>query len=168
MWVIDSHPQDINQVDFVRPDGTPQMATIGDERQTNDGSFNAGLNSGSSYEYEDAPNRLHFCIIDKRIDSEGLLHYKVAVNEWSTCTFPLTNTGAAAAVPNVHPQDAATYLSSDVYRLSASATGTGWHAQLKNALATAKFGDDQRPGVRGQGRHSARSCRASAATTRRR
>src|SRR5262249_55892442 len=46
VWVIDSHPEDINRVDFVRPDGTPQMATIGDERQKNDGSFNAGLNSG--------------------------------------------------------------------------------------------------------------------------
>ena len=30
---------------------------------------------------------------------------------------------------------------SDVYRLSASATGTGWTAYLKNALATAKFGE---------------------------
>jgi hypothetical protein len=37
---------------------------IGDERK-NDSSFNAGLNSGSSYEYEDAPNRLHFYILDK-------------------------------------------------------------------------------------------------------
>ena len=61
---------------------------------------------------------------------------------FSTCTFNLTNTDAAAAVPaGTHPQDAAAYLGSDVYRLSASATGTGWGAYLKNALTTAKLGE---------------------------
>ncbi len=40
-----------------------------------------------------------------------------------------------------HPQDASAYLNSDIYRLSATATGTGWSAYLKNAFATAKFGD---------------------------
>ena len=39
---------------------------------------------------------------------------------YTTCTFPLKNTGAAAATPNVHPQDATAYLDSDIYRLSAS------------------------------------------------
>src|SRR3954466_13410660 len=165
VWVIDSHPDDINRVDFVRPDGTPKMATIGDERQKNDGTFNAGLNSGSSSEYEDAPNRLHFYILDKHTDAQGILHYTVGVRSldgagpqtrgvslaspqlgnaegYSTCTFNLTNTGAAAAVPaGTHPQDAAAYLSSDVYRLSTSATGTGWAAYVRNALTTAKFGE---------------------------
>ncbi|HEY6886392.1 MAG TPA: hypothetical protein VI300_01395 [Solirubrobacter sp.] len=61
---------------------------------------------------------------------------------FASCTFPLTNTGAAAAVPaNVHPQDASAFLGSDVYRLAATASGTGWTAHLKNALATAKFGE---------------------------
>ena len=46
VWYIDANPQDIDQVDFVRADGTPVKATIGDERQLNDGSFNAGLRSG--------------------------------------------------------------------------------------------------------------------------
>jgi M6 family metalloprotease-like protein len=163
VWVIDSHPEDINRVDFVRPDGTPKMATIGDERQKNDGSFNVGLNSGSTYEYEDGPNRLHFYILDKHTDAQGILHYSVGVKSldgagpqtrgvslgspdlgnaegYTTCTFNLTNTGAAAATPNVHPQDASAYLNSDIYRLSATATGTGWNAYLKNAFATAKFG----------------------------
>ena len=40
-----------------------------------------------------------------------------------------------------HPQDASAYLNNDIYRLSASASGTGWSAYLKNAFATAKFGD---------------------------
>ena len=52
---------------------------IGDERQKNDASFNAGLDSGSSYEYEDTANRLHFYILDKRTDAQGILHYTVGV-----------------------------------------------------------------------------------------
>src|SRR4051812_40945460 len=165
VWVVDSHPEDINKVDFVSADGTPKLATIGDERQKNDGSFNAGLGSGSTYEYEDAANRLHFYIISKRTDDQGILHYTVAVRSldgagpqgrgvalsspqlgnadgYSTCTFNLKNTGAAADAPaGTHPQDAAASLGSDVYRLSTAATGTGWNAYVKNALTTAKFGD---------------------------
>ena len=130
MWVVDSHPEDINQVDFVAADGTVNKATVGDERQKNDGSFNAGLGSGSTYEYEDTANRLHFYIINKRTDAQGILHYTVGVKSldgagpqtrgvslaspqlgnaegYTTCTFNLTNTGAAAAVPaGTHPQDA--------------------------------------------------------------
>ena len=77
--MIDSHPENINHVDFIRPDGTPKMATLGDERQLNDGSFNAGLDSGSSYEWTDERNRLHFYVVDKSTDAQGILHYKVAV-----------------------------------------------------------------------------------------
>jgi hypothetical protein len=32
-------------------------------------------------------------------------------------------------------------VDADVYRLSASLSGTGWNAQLYNALATAEFGE---------------------------
>jgi M6 family metalloprotease-like protein len=164
VWVIDAHPEDINKVDFVYPDGTPQMATIGDERQKNDASFNAGLNSGTSYEYTDSDNRLHFYILDRKTDAQGILHYTVGVKSldgagpqtrgvalaspqlgaaegYTTCTFNLKNTGASAATPDVHPQDASAYLNSDIYRLSASASGTGYSAYLKNAFATAKFGE---------------------------
>jgi hypothetical protein len=59
----------------------------------------------------------------------------------TTCTIPLTNTGATAATPDVHPQDASAFLQSDVYRLRATASGTGWVAQLRNEFATAKFGE---------------------------
>src|ERR1044072_3570040 len=45
-----------------------------------------------------------------------------------------------AAAPNVHPQDASAFLDSDVYRLSTTATGTGWSAYLKNTFASAEFG----------------------------
>ncbi|HWK25241.1 MAG TPA: M6 family metalloprotease domain-containing protein [Solirubrobacter sp.] len=165
VWYIDSNPQDIDEVDYVKADGTVVKATIGDERQTNDGSFNVGVDSGSTYEFKADANRLHFYIIDKRTDADGILHYKVAVRSldgagpqargvelgspttgtdlgYTSCTFPLKNTGAAASVPaNAHPQDASAYLNSDVYRLSATASGTGWTAHVRNALATAKFGE---------------------------
>ncbi|HET6547816.1 MAG TPA: M6 family metalloprotease domain-containing protein, partial [Solirubrobacter sp.] len=79
VWLIDAHPEDIGLLDFVGADGTPHPVVIGDQRQLNDASFNAGLNSGSSYEYEDTANRLHFYIIDLRTDADGVLHYKVGV-----------------------------------------------------------------------------------------
>jgi hypothetical protein len=165
VWYIDSNPQDIDQVDFVRPDGSVQKATQGDERQLNDGSFNVGVNSGGAYEYKTDANGLHFYILDKRTDEEGILHYKVGVRSlegtgpqtrgvslgaaakgtdegFSTCTFPLKNTGTAAEVPaGAHPgvvDDGV--FASDIYRLSAASNTTGWTAHLRNALASAKFG----------------------------
>ena len=79
VWIIDAHPEDINQLDFVKPDGTPQMLTIADARQLNDATFNAGTNSGTKAEYIDVDNRLHFYILDVRKDAAGVVHYKVAV-----------------------------------------------------------------------------------------
>ena len=116
-WIVDAHPEDINIVDFERPDGTFQQVTTGDPRQLTDAAFHAGLNSGSSYEWEDTANGLHFYVIDKHVDEDGVLRYKVAVQNingagphgrgvevdeaignsiherYTTCTFPLTNTG---------------------------------------------------------------------------
>ena len=165
VWVIDSHPEDINKVDFVAADGTPKKATIGDERQKNDGSFNAGLaraprtstrtrptactstsstrartprascTTPSACARSTAPAR-------RRAASRSPSPQLGAAEGFTTCTFNLKNTGAAAAVPaGTHPQDASAYLNNDIYRLSATATGTGWSAYLKNAFATAKFGD---------------------------
>jgi M6 family metalloprotease-like protein len=162
-WVVDAHPEDINIIDFERPDGTFQQVTTGDPRQLTDAAFHAGLSSGSSYEWEDTANGLHFYVIDKHVDDDGVLRYKIAVQNingagahgrgvavdeaagqliherYTTCTFPLTNTGVAADVGNPHPEDASAYFG-DVYRLSVSADGDGWQAQLSNALATAPFG----------------------------
>jgi hypothetical protein len=166
VWQIDAHPEDIDMVDFVAADGTVNKVTIGDQRQLDDASFNAGLNSGTSYEYEDAANRLRFYVIDLHQDAQGVLHYTIGVQSLDgngpqargvaladapgvtgdaglqACTFTLKNTGAAAATdPDLHPQDLSAYLKSDVYRLTASASGSGWHAYLRNALATAQFGE---------------------------
>jgi hypothetical protein len=54
----------------------------------------------------------------------------------------IRNTGASAAVPaEAHPQDAAPFLSSDMYRLALSVDGAGWTSELTNALAGVKFGE---------------------------
>ena len=78
-FYLDSNPEDINQVDYLKADGTPVKAVLGDERQLNDGSFNVGVNSGSEYERREPGNNLHFYILDKRTDAQGVLRYKVGV-----------------------------------------------------------------------------------------
>jgi hypothetical protein len=165
VWTVDAHPQDINTVDFVRPDGTKQFMTIGDYRQLADALFHAGTGSGSQYEYTDTANRLQFYVIDMNRDAKGVLSYKLAVRsldgagphtrgvslsrgnptgkvpaEVATCQFPLKNTGQAKPFTNGHPEDVTNYVDSDVYRLSATVTGTGWSVQLPSALVTAKNG----------------------------
>jgi len=167
-WTIDANPQDIDLIDFYRPDGTPAKITMGDYRQLSDALFHAGTRSGSEYEYVDEANRLRFYVLDVKRDAEGVLSYTVAVksldgsggpsthgvalgrgavtsggqpaNRGVTCSFELTNTGVYSAGGQQHPEDATPYLTSDVYRLSASITGRGWRIALPNALATAKFG----------------------------
>jgi M6 family metalloprotease-like protein len=144
-YVIDAHPEDIQMVDFKRPHGEPVMRTVADYRQLNDALFHAGLNSGSQFEWEDTPNRLHFYIVDLHKDAAGVLSYTIGVRSLdgagpqargvsltpaANCAFTLANTGAAD--------------STDIYRLSASAQGAaGATAQLANALAAVKAGQTQ-------------------------
>ena len=79
-WVIDAHPEDMQMVDFTKPDGTKVMRTIADSRQLNDALFHAGTNSGSQYEWKDEPNRLHFYVVDLKRDKNGILSYVVGVS----------------------------------------------------------------------------------------
>jgi M6 family metalloprotease-like protein len=165
-WVIDAHPEDIHMVDFKRPNGEPVMRTVADYRQLNDALFHAGTNSGSQYEWEDAPNRLHFYVVDVHRDGRGILSYTVGVRSLDGagpqqrgvalqaaptaegCVFTLKNTGATAATDAAaHPKDAAAFLDYDIYRLSATVSGQGWSADLPNALAAVKFGESQTIGV---------------------
>jgi hypothetical protein len=156
IWTIDANPQDIDKVDFVRPDGTPQKMTVGDYRQLSDALFHAGTDSGSQYEYVDAANRLHFYVLDLKRDRAGVLSYTVAVRSldgagpdtrgvalapdsavvapsgWARCTIPVRNTGRTAPAP-------AAYLGSDVYRVSASA-GAGWTAWLPRTVTDVAAG----------------------------
>nr|BFE81686.1 hypothetical protein GCM10020093_042870 [Planobispora longispora] len=57
---------------------------------------------------------------------------------YSTCRFPLFNTGGKAPAQGQHPEDVSAYLDSDVYRLSATVEGRGWTVSLPNALASAE------------------------------
>jgi M6 family metalloprotease-like protein len=165
-WVVDAHPEDIDTVDYKRPDGSSVKRSIGDYRQLNDALFHAGTNSGSKNEYVDASNGLRFYILDQYQDAKGLLHYVIGVQnpkgagpqkrgvavakgrpggkapENATyCSFRVTNTGRDAATdPALHPQDERAHLRNDIYRLSASAEGNGWSAQLPSNLTTAAFG----------------------------
>jgi len=165
IWVIDAHPEDINVVDYVKPNGQKVMRTIADYRQLNDALFHAGLDSGSQYEWEDTPNRLHFYVIDLRKDEKGILSYTLAVRSLdgsgpqmrgaalepqkslkvggpnTPVTFTLKNAGTAAQTdPAAHPADAAAWLKSDVYRLTVTVEGKGWTARLLNGLAAVGFG----------------------------
>src|SRR5690606_25678812 len=63
VWAIDANPQDIDTVDYIAPDGTPEMIPQGDARQLSDALFHAGTDSGSAYEYVDEANRLHFYVL---------------------------------------------------------------------------------------------------------
>ncbi|KAI0458849.1 hypothetical protein F5B21DRAFT_457952 [Xylaria acuta] len=168
-WVIDANPQDIDVVDFYRPDGTPSKLTVGDYRQLADALFHAGTRSGSQFEFVDEPNHLHFYVLNTRRDDVGVLHYTVAVRSLEgsgvskhgvklnagtvakdktakatdkgvTCSFQLTNSGNYVDGHATHPQDLSAYLKSDVYRLSAKVDGQGWRVELPNALAAAEYG----------------------------
>ncbi|WP_433334002.1 M6 family metalloprotease domain-containing protein [Spirillospora sp. CA-294931] len=154
IWVKDANPQDIDKVDFVKPDGTPQKMTIGDYRQLSDSLFHAGTDSGSQYEYVDQANRLHFYVLDLKRDKQGVLSYTVAIRSldgagpykrgvrvdsgetapagsgWVKCTVPLRNSGTGGSG----------HHGSDVYRLKATVEGGDWQTWVPNALATAKTG----------------------------
>lgn len=165
-WVIDAHPEDMNQVDFKRPHGEVVMRTIADSRQLNDALFHAGLNSGSQYEWEDAPNGLHFYVINLETDRRGVRSYTIGVRSLAgagphargvalsapgklqladhpaKAVFKITNTGKPGQIdPKLHPQDAKAYLNQDIYRLSVEVEGPGCSAQLRNALVAVKFGE---------------------------
>ncbi|MFI1990505.1 M6 family metalloprotease domain-containing protein [Actinoplanes sp. NPDC020271] len=128
IWTVDANPQDIDKVDFVQPDGTPQKMTVGDYRQLSDALFHAGTGSGSEFEYTDTANRLQFYVLDRQRDRNGVLSYRVAVRSldgagparrgvqaspatakadssgWARCRIPVRNTGRG----------------DDVFRVSAS------------------------------------------------
>ncbi len=163
IWVIDAHPEDINMVDYVKPNGERVMRTVADYRQLNDALFHAGLDSGSEFEWEDTPNGLHFYVVDLRKDKDGILSYTLAVRALdgsgpqargvaltvkagpavkranTAVFFTLNNTGKGATME----AGAGAHSNSDVYRLSVSIDGKGWTAQLLNGLAAVKAGGSQ-------------------------
>jgi hypothetical protein len=157
-------PKIFSLIDFRRPNGELVMRTVADYRQLNDALFHAGTNSGSQYEWEDAPNRLHFYVVDVHHDNRGILSYTVGVRSvdgagpqrrgvtltgtntpvrGGDCVFTLKNTGAASATDATPQQEASAFLNHDIYRLSVAVSGQGWSADLPNALAAMKVGESR-------------------------
>jgi hypothetical protein len=144
-WVIDAHPEDINMVDYVKPNGEKVMRTIADYRQLNDALFHAGLNSGSEFEYVDTHNRLHFYIIDIHKNELGILSYTAGVRSLDS---DVTNGMFAVAAPpryKMKEKNETIILKikgSDIYRLKAEVDGAGWKAELQNELAASDDGSE--------------------------
>ncbi|RFT16485.1 MAG: hypothetical protein OP8BY_1663 [Candidatus Saccharicenans subterraneus] len=169
IWVIDAHPEDINTVDYISPNGEKVLRTIADYRQLNDALFHAGPDSGSRFEFVDEPNRLHFYVVDLSHNQEGIISYTLAVRsldgsgpqtrglqlrtarnrlkvkkELIPLTFTIKNTGTRAKVdPTLHPSDVSRHLNQDLYRLSLAIDGKGWEAKLPNALVALPFGQEK-------------------------
>ena len=165
-WVIDAHPEDIKRLDFIRPgSGERVMRTVADSRQLNDALFHAGNNSGSFFEWRDEPNRLHFYVIDRKVDAAGILSYvvglrsldgagpqarglavtapptaKVAAGAGQSFDITIRNTGTAAESLSAHARAGADAFASDIYRVTTSVEGGGWNAGVKNQLIAVKAG----------------------------
>ena len=161
-WVIDAHPEDIRVLDFKRPNGESVMRSIADYRQLNDALFHAGSNSGSRYEWEDTPNRLHFYVTDIEKDDRGILSYQIGVRSlegsgqqkrgvsirpgvrskqgaYQKCTFTVSNTGQGESTAGGEKSvgEASQF---DIYRLTAATERPEWSVQLQNALVAVKEG----------------------------
>lgn len=146
-WVIDAHPEDINLVDYIKPNGEKVMRTVADYRQLNDALFHAGLNSGSEFEYVDIHNRLHFYVIDIHRNEEGILSYTAgvrsldsdAVKEAAAVSAPKSTgkTGDEGIIEFMVSGD-------DICRLKVEVKGEGWDAHLWNEIAAPVAGGDVR------------------------
>ena len=156
IWVIDAHPEDMNAVDFVKPNGEEVLRTVADYRQLNDALFHAGTDSGSEFEWIDEPNRLHFYVIGLQQDAQRIRTYTLGVRsldgsglrERSADLIGPTELEVGAGVTPVMfslRNDAVsqgdTAFDWDVYRLTASIEGEGWAVQLPNELVAVRSGE---------------------------
>lgn len=162
IWVVDSHPEDINLKDFTRPDGTTAMVGKGDPRQTLDALFKAG--SGKSLvagkfdgsidkdtivsEYIDSYNKLHFYILGNRKDNDGVLRYQVAVRntDGAGAYTRGVEVSAGTIAPAVQDKVAVYHFNvtntgeaKDLIRINASAD-EGWAVQLDNNVIAVEPG----------------------------
>lgn len=149
IWVVDSHRDDINKVDFTRPDGTEAMYSKGDYRQLADALFKAGTSEDAVSEYKDEYNRLHFYILDKKYDEEGALSYRVAVRHMDGAGdyargVTVKNSTDERATPGrvaVHHFNVTnTGEATDLIRLQAE-TDAGWETQLQHNVIEVKAGE---------------------------
>ena len=164
VWYIDSNPQDIDQIDYVKADGTIAMATPGDERQLNDGrSTPAPTPAASTSTSTDANRpallhprqahrrRRHPALQGRRPLARGrgpadarreLANPVTGTAEgFETCTSRSRTRAPRRRPADAHPQDA-----DGVPRLRSTACRRRRAARAgprtsSNALATAKFGE---------------------------
>ncbi|MGA5691711.1 M6 family metalloprotease domain-containing protein [Cytobacillus pseudoceanisediminis] len=149
IWVIDSHAEDINQVDFKRPDGTEAMYSKGDYRQLSDSLFKAGTADGVVSEYKDEHNRLHFYILNKKLDNQGALSYRVAVRHMDDSGSSMRGVAAEnSKVQFAAPGRVAAYYfkvtntgnAADLIRLDAK-TEAGWELMLEHNVIEVQAGE---------------------------
>ncbi len=146
-WVIDAHPEDINIVDYVRPDGKKIMRTIADYRQLNDALFHAGVNSESLAEWVDESNRLHFYILDLNKDDQGILSYNIGIRSLdgpfdrkdgikvtSSPAGRIGNEGNYFFITVKRTGEKSQPGSPDIFRISAESATNGWHAEVLNSF----------------------------------
>lgn len=161
VWLVDANPNDIGRIDFYRPGnateagGEPVPVVKGDPRQLDDATFHAGTASGSEYEYLDAPNKLHFYVLDTYRDDEGELFYDVAVRHTEAtdtyqrgtalgeaATYAVGDSTALLNLPLTNTGEAGEGIyGSDVYRISSSIEGEGWDVTLPYEIEAAAAGD---------------------------
>src|SRR5699024_6309296 len=79
IWIIDSHPEDIDLINYQKADGDIKMLSKGDQEQQADALFTAGTAPGVFSEHVDEYNRLHFYVLNNHKDDDGALSYRVAV-----------------------------------------------------------------------------------------
>jgi len=155
VWMVDANTEDINRLDYFRPDGTPVPVVRGDPRQLDDASFHAGTDSGSEYEYVDEFNDLHLYVLDTYRDEAGVLTYDVAVR--NTEGAGAFERGVALTEPDSYAVGHSTALlrtdvtntgeageglfGSDVYRYSAEVDGDGWEVWLPYEVGAIAAGD---------------------------
>ncbi|HEX6196707.1 MAG TPA: immune inhibitor A domain-containing protein [Jiangellaceae bacterium] len=155
VWMIDANTEDIDRIDYFRPDGTPVPVVRGDPRQLDDATFHAGTGSGSEYEYLDEFNNLHLYVLDSYRDEDGVLTYDVAVR--NTDGAGGYERGAGLADPVSYAVGDSTALlraeltntgeagdglfGSDVFRYSAEVDGAGWDVWLPYEVGAVAAGD---------------------------
>jgi M6 family metalloprotease-like protein len=149
IWVIDSHPEDINLPDFTRPDGTTAMHSKGSLEQLADALFKAGTDSGVVSEYTDEHNRLHFYMLDKKYDDVGALSYRVAVRHLDGAgSFERGVTASSSTAEQATPGRVAvqnfsvtnTGEKTDLIRINAE-TGAGWETMIEHNVIEVAAGE---------------------------
>ncbi|MEJ8766112.1 M6 family metalloprotease domain-containing protein [Oceanobacillus sp. HCA-5259] len=149
IWVIDANDEDIEQVDFIRPDGTEAMYSLGDYRQLADALFKAGTGDGINSEYVDEHNRLHFYILDKKYDEDGVMSYRVSVRHLDGAgDFERGVTAEIGEAERAVPGKIATHYfnvtntgeTTDLFRIQAD-TDAGWETKIEQNVIEVEAGE---------------------------